>query len=191
MTVFDWLVPGVIALSALLAFARGIVRSLIALATWVAGFIAALAWSPYVGSMLPQVRDYPFVPHVIAFVLIFLAAMVVGALIAWPLRAVIHRAGLGFVDRSLGALFGVARGVVLVMAFVLAAGVTTLPDADWWQNSWLARPLSELALALRPWLPPQWADRLDYSGRRAASAPDAPAKARARACSHNVGTCVA
>ncbi len=175
MTAFDWLVPGVIVLSALAAYARGIVRSMMALVAWVVGLVAAVAWSPAVGGMLPQLPEYPLVPYLIAFVLIFIAALVVGALIAWPLRAVIHGAGLGFVDRSLGALFGVARGVVLVMAFVLAAGLTTLPATDWWQNSWLARRLSELALDFRPWLPPQWAERLDYSGRRSTSAPDAPA----------------
>ena len=71
--------------------------------------------------------------------------------------------GPGFVDRFLGAMFGVARGVVLVLVFVLVAGLTTLPRQDWWQNAALAPPLAAAALSLAPWLPPAWAERLDYS----------------------------
>jgi membrane protein required for colicin V production len=166
MNGFDWIVLGVIAVSALSAFARGIVRSLIALVAWVVGLVAAIAYAPHLAALLPEMSRYPFVPHLIAFALIFVAVLVLGALVAWPLRAVIHGAGLGFVDRALGSLFGVARGIVLVLGFVLVAGVTALPAADWWQNSIFAQPLSEAALALRPWLPRSWADQLDYSGRR-------------------------
>ena len=86
-----------------------------------------------------------------------------GALIAWPLSSVIRKAGLGFVDRFLGAVFGVARGAVLITAFVLVAGLTTLPRLDWWQNAALAPPFAAAALSLKPWLPPEWAQRLDYS----------------------------
>ena len=100
---------------------------------------------------------------VIAFVVILLAALLLGALVAWPLSSVIRKAGLGFVDRFLGAVFGIARGAVLVMAFVLIAGLTTLPQRDWWQNAALAKPLAVAALSLAPWLPRQWAERLDYS----------------------------
>ena len=97
------------------------------------------------------------VRYLIAFVAVFIGCLVLGALIAWPLASVIHKAGLGFVDRFLGAIFGVARGVVLVTAFVLVAGLTTLPRLDWWQNSALAPPLAVAALSLKPWLPPEWA----------------------------------
>jgi membrane protein required for colicin V production len=166
MTGFDWLVLAAIVLSTLFAYARGIVRSLIALAAWIVGLVAAIAWTPAVAALLPAMPEYPFVPPVVAFVMIFVAVLIAGALIAWPLRTLLHRAGLGFVDRSMGALFGVARGVVLVLAFVLIAGMTALPAADWWQNSWLARPLSEAVLALRPRLPREWVERLDYSGKR-------------------------
>jgi len=75
------------------------------------------------------------------------------------------------VDRFLGSIFGLARGLLLVLAFVLVAGLTSVPRADWWQNATLAPPFVVLALSLKPWLPPQWADRLDYSREGARSAP--------------------
>jgi membrane protein required for colicin V production len=174
---FDWTIIGVVGLSLLLAFFRGVTRELIALAAWVLGFVAAVALTPLLGGMLPEIGDNPVIKYLIAFVVIFIGSLVLGALIAWPLSSVIRKAGLGFVDRFLGAIFGVARGVVLVTAFVLVAGLTTLPRLDWWQNAALAPPFAAAALSLKPWLPPEWAQRLDYS--REGRMPAAPVARKA------------
>ena len=127
------------------------------------GFVAALAFAPVLGAHFPEVRDAPFVPYVIAFVAIFVAAVVIGALVAWPLRAIVRKAGMGFLDASLGATFGLVRGLAIMVAFALIAGVTGVAQRDWWQNAFLAPSLASAALALRPWLPHAWAERLDFS----------------------------
>jgi membrane protein required for colicin V production len=163
MNAFDWTIVGVVAMSILFAFLRGVTRELIALVAWVLGFIAAVALTPLLGGMLPEIGSNPVVRYLVAFVAVFIGCLVLGALIAWPLASVIRKAGLGFVDRFLGAIFGIARGVVLVLAFALVAGLTTLPRLDWWQNAALAPSLAVAALSLKPWLPPEWAERLDYS----------------------------
>jgi membrane protein required for colicin V production len=150
------------AMSMLFAYIRGFTRELIALLAWVLGFFAALAFSPIVGAWIPEF-GHPVARYLIAFGAIMIAAIIVGALVAWPLSSVIRKSGLGFVDRFLGALFGIARGAVIVMAFVLVAGITTLPRLDWWQNAALAPALVAAAMSLAPWLPPAWATRLDYS----------------------------
>lgn len=163
MTIFDWSVVGVVALSFLLAYVRGFTRELIALGAWVLGFLAALAFSPIVGAWLPEIGGSPVLRYIVAFVGIMILAIVAGALIAWPLSSLIRKSGLGFVDHFLGGVFGIARGIVLVLAFVLIAGLTALPRQDWWQNSALARPLVAAALSFTPWLPAEWARSLDYS----------------------------
>jgi len=170
MTGFDLAIIGVVALSALIAFLRGIVRSLIGLAAWIAGFVAGIVFAPSVATLMPAFPEYPLLPYVLAFVIIFLLAIVAGALIAWPLHAVIHKAGLGFVDRGLGFMFGIVRGALVVLAFVLVGGLSPLAARDWWQNSLLAPPFEEAALSLKPWLPPAWAERLHYPDRTGASA---------------------
>ena len=60
MTVFDWSVIGVVALSMLLAYVRGFTRELIALLAWVLGFFAAVAFSPLVGAWLPDSAAIPW-----------------------------------------------------------------------------------------------------------------------------------
>jgi len=170
MTGFDFAVLAIVALSTLFAFFRGIVRELIALASWIAGIVLAWAFEGDLAAMLPDFASAPAARHVIAFALIFIAVLVVGALAAHVLARFLRAVGLGFVDRFLGAVFGLARGVTIVLLAVLVAGLTTLPRNDWWQNAALVPPLVESALALRPWLPAVWAERLDYSaaGRKPA-----------------------
>jgi len=150
-------------LSALFAFARGVVRELMALASWIAAIVAALAFQGPLAAALPSWVNSPIARHVIAFALIFIVVLVIGSVIAHLLAKAIRAVGLGFVDRFLGAVFGFARGAIVVLLGVLIAGVTTLPRNDWWQNAALAPALAEAALALRPWLPAPWAERLDYS----------------------------
>jgi membrane protein required for colicin V production len=171
VTPFDLAILGVILLSTLFAFLRGVVRELIALVSWVVGFAGAFAFAPVVGDWIPEIPGYPAVRYLIAFAAIVIVALVVGALIAGPLARVIRAAGLGFVDRFLGSIFGVVRGLLLVVAFVLVAGLTAMPRTDWWQNSALAPPFVVAALALKPWLPQRWAERLDYSREGAPRAP--------------------
>jgi membrane protein required for colicin V production len=172
MTSFDWIVVIVVGLSTLLAFFRGVIRELIALIAWIVGVIGAIMFAPSLGAMLPM-PEHPAVPYVIAFALILIAALLVGALIAWPLAKAVRAAGLGFVDRFHGSIFGVIRGIVFLLAFVLVAGLTTLPAMPWWQRSAFIPPLVAGVLALRPYLPPDLASRLDFSpsGTRPKAAP--------------------
>ncbi len=170
MNGFDFALIAVVSLSTLFAFARGVVRELIALATWVVGLVAAFVYAGTVAGWFPRLEATPATKHVLAFALILIASMIAGALVARALSSVVKAIGLGFVDRLLGAVFGLLRGAAIVVLFALIAGVTTLPKHDWWQNAALGRPLAEAALALRPYLPRAWAQRLDFSAAGAISA---------------------
>jgi membrane protein required for colicin V production len=167
---FDFALIAVVSLSTLFAFARGVVRELIALATWVVGIVAAFMYSGTVAALFSRLDLNPAAKHVLAFALILIAVMIAGALVARTMSGIIKAIGLGFVDRLLGAVFGLVRGLAVVVLFALIAGVTALPKQDWWQNAVLGRPLAELAMTLRPYLPRAWAERLDFSPAGAISA---------------------
>ena len=170
MNGFDLALLAVVALSTLFAVARGVVRELIAIATWVAGFVLALHYAGAVAGWFARLDVTPVAKYVLGFALVLIAVLVAGALVATMLSGVVRAIGLGFVDRLLGAVFGLARGLVVVVVFALIAGVTTLPGRDWWQNSVLGEPLALAALSLKPYLPRAWAERLDFSGAGRASA---------------------
>ena len=162
MTAFDLIVIGIVGLSTVFAFWRGLIRVVMSLVALVAAVLGAIQFSPAVANMLPALSDNPVTRYLAAFVLIFIVVVIVGSLLGWALSRAIRAIGLGFVDRLLGAVFGVARGVLIVVIAVLLAGLTTLPRQQWWQNALFAPPLVIAALSLRPWLPQALAQRLDY-----------------------------
>ena len=163
MTVFDLVVIAVVMISALLAFIRGVVREVIALAAWIVALILAFRYAGDLAGLFTGVQWSPAVMQVIAFAVVFIGVLIAGGLIAVTLSRAVRAAGLGPVDRLLGGAFGLARGVVLVLLGILVGGLTSLPRNDWWQNATLAAPLVAAALEFRDWLPSAWAGRLDYS----------------------------
>ncbi len=174
MTAFDLIAIAVIGLSTVLAFWRGFVRVAMSLIAWVAAVVLAIHYSSFVGGMLPEFGGSSAARYVAAFALILAGVLILGTLIGWLLAKLIRAIGLGFLDRILGALLGMARGALIVVVGVLIAGLTILPRQDWWQNSLFAPTFIAAALSLRPWLPQAMGARLDY--RPAERVPVKPAQ---------------
>ena len=162
LTVFDYFVIGVVALSLLVGVWRGVVSEILALLAWVVAFIAARTWSGYAGEILPFGLTDPLWRHVAGFVAIFLVVLILFALARWAVSLLLSAVGLAPLDRLLGAVFGVARGVLVAWVAVLLAGFTALPQQQWWRQAVLAPPLETAVLAAKPWLPPDLAKRIRY-----------------------------
>jgi len=162
MTAFDFVVIGIIGLSTVFAFARGFVRVVISLMAWVVALVAAFQYADALAAWLPALGDAPRVRYIGAFVLIIVVVLLVGALLGWLLSRLVRAVGLGFLDRSLGAVLGLARGLLIVVIGVLIAGLTTFPQQEWWRHAMFAPALVDAALSLRPWLPQGWAQQLAF-----------------------------
>ncbi|MEW6164494.1 MAG: CvpA family protein [Pseudomonadota bacterium] len=162
MTVFDYGVLGAVGLSLLVGLWRGVVSEILALLAWVAAFMAARAWAMPAGDLVAAGVGEPAWRQVAGFLAIFVAVLILFALARWLLSLLLKAVGLAPLDRVLGALFGIARGVLVVWVVVLLAGLTALPRQQWWQQAVLAPPLETAVLAARPWLPPDLAKRIRY-----------------------------
>lgn len=126
-TLVDAVVAGIIVLSAILAYARGLVREGMAIVGWIGAAVVAFIFA---ASVQPLVKELPVVGKfladscelsiVAAFALVFAVALIVASLFTPLLSSAIHRTVLGGIDQGLGFLFGAARGVVLVaVAFIV------------------------------------------------------------------------
>ncbi|MDE2582872.1 MAG: CvpA family protein [Rhodospirillales bacterium] len=141
MTWVDVAVFGVLGVSAMLGLLRGLVREVLSIAAWV-GAAAAAVWArPYVlEGLAPWLPSDPTVADPIAFGAAFLGALVMLLLLTHAISRSVHRIGLGSLDRSLGLLFGLARGAALVvLAYILVQMV--IPIEEWPQPVLAARSL--------------------------------------------------
>ena len=161
MTEFDYAVVGIIAASVLLGWWRGVVSEALALAAWIVAFLVAQWGAVYLLPWVPE-RTSPELRLIVAWGASFLLVLLLFALVRIGLSLLLKAVGLGWLDRLLGACFGVARGVLVVLALVLVCGLTPLPKAQWWREAILAPPLVTVVLAARPWLPREFVRRLDY-----------------------------
>jgi membrane protein required for colicin V production len=111
---------------------------------------------------MPDAIPSPELRIAAAYVAIFVAALIVTALLGLLLSKIVKAVGLGGVDRMLGALFGAARGILIVLAGALLAGLTSAPRQPYWRDSVSGPLLVHAAQALKPLLPQTFAERLRY-----------------------------
>jgi membrane protein required for colicin V production len=162
MTLFDYAVLGILGASVLLSVMRGFVREVLALAGWVVAFFAATLMSGTVAGWLAGTIADESIRVLVAFVIVFLVTLLSMSLLALAVSGLMRKAGLGLEDRLLGGFFGFARGMLIVMALVLLAGLTGLPRQPAWTDAMLSPPLEALAGAARPWLPQTLAGNVSY-----------------------------
>ena len=161
MTVFDYLVLLIVAASLLLGMWRGVVGEIIALVAWVLAFFAAKWWGTPLAQWFTAISD-PTLRIVAGWVAVFMATLVVMALLRLTVHSLIKALGMTLSDRLLGLLFGVARGLAIVLLLVAVGGMTALPKEKWWSEAYFAAPLETAVLASKPWLPSDVAKRIRF-----------------------------
>lgn len=162
MTAFDYAVVAVVAASVLLGAWRGVVSEVLTLAAWVAAFFAGRAFAPDVGPVFAAWLKEPALQYVAGFAVVVVAVLVAVAVLRIALSRLLRAIGLGPVDRLLGAVFGIARGVLVVLVAVLVGGLTALPQQAWWREARLAPALETAVMATKPWMPSAVAKRIKY-----------------------------
>jgi len=159
---FDCAVVAVLVLSALLGLWRGVVSEILALLAWVAAFFAAKIWGSQAAEILSAWLRDPVLRQVLGFVAVFVLTLLLFSLLRFLISRLLRAVGLGLVDRFLGVVFGLMRGVLIALAGVMLGGLTEFPRQTWWREAILAPPLETAVLAFKPWLPPQVAQKIRY-----------------------------
>lgn len=135
-TYVDGGVAVVILISAILAYSRGLVREVLSIAGWVVAAIVAYVLTPTVE---PLVREIPVVSDIIgescvlsliaAFALVFAVALIVVSIFTPLFSGMVQKSAIGGIDQGLGFLFGVARGVLLVLIALILYD-TVFPEGE-------------------------------------------------------------
>lgn len=162
MTWLDYALVAVCGFSIAWGIWRGLVREVLSILGWVIAFLAASLFAGPLAQSLPQSIPGQELRLIAAYAGVFAGSLLLASLAGLIISRLAKAAGLGALDRALGAVFGAARAVLLVLVFALLAGLTVLPRHSAWKESFSGIWLAKAALALKPWLPQSLAGQLSY-----------------------------
>jgi len=162
VTSFDYLVLGILAVSAFLGLLRGLVKELLSLIAYVAAFVAAIWWGPRTSMWLAPYIENDLLRTAVAYAVVFIVMLLLVGLVNITLGTAIKRTGLTPADHGLGALFGFLRGVLIVLVLVALAGYTDLPQEPWWRDARLSSSVVEGVRQIKQMLPESLASWLPY-----------------------------
>jgi membrane protein required for colicin V production len=153
MAWIDLVIIAVIALSALISVIRGFVKESISLVTWVVAGVLALRYYMPMAELLEPFVGGTMLRQWIGGGILFIAALVVGAIVNYIISQLVSKTGLSGTDKALGVVFGAARGVLIITMLVLLASLTPIPEASWWQDSAMIGFFQQLAGWVREVIP--------------------------------------
>lgn len=134
LATLDIVIMGLVLLSAVIGLVRGLVKEVLSLASWIVAFVVAILFSQALGEMLPASWGAPALRQAIAFVLLFVASLVLAGILQWLIHQMIESTGLSGTDRFLGFLFGSVRGLLVAMVGLIGLEQIAY-DALWWQEA--------------------------------------------------------
>ena len=156
MNPLDIGVIAVIGLSAVFAFARGFVREALSIAAWVgAGFVTLYGVKYVIEIVNPMVHN-ELLSNLIAWGGLFLVSLIVLTIVTSVLARVVRYSGLTPIDRTLGFIFGLARGAfILCLAYLLLDQLPPGDRPEWLRDAKSVPYLQEGADVIRNFLPEQ------------------------------------
>jgi len=131
----DFVFIALVALSGLLSLYRGFVREVFSLATWIVAIWVGVRFSGDAAAYLPAAVSDETLRLGIAFAVLFILVLIVGGIAGIIATRLVRGTGLSGTDRSLGVVFGLLRGVLIVALLVFVASLTLIPEEPWWQES--------------------------------------------------------
>jgi len=153
MTVVDVVVIFVIFLSALFSLMRGFVKEAISLATWIIAIWLAATFAPQLADALPSSIESEAVRQATGFGVLFVLTLMLGTVVNMLVSQIVKKTGLSGADRIFGVAFGVLRGGLIIIVFVIIGGMTPLPETDWWQSSTLLQWFESTAIVIQEYIP--------------------------------------
>lgn len=153
MSSTDWILIALLTASMLVGAWRGLVYEVMSVIGWIAAFLLAQWFAPEVADKLPMQSSGETLRYAAAFVVVFIASVFAAGLLSSLMKKLISAVGLRPVDRILGAVFGVFRGLILLLALSVVVHMTALQESDWWVESKGGPMLITMLKGLRPMLP--------------------------------------
>lgn len=132
----DWAILAILAISSLISLKRGFVKEALSMLNWVLAFVVAVTFRDQLSALLAEQITTPSVRDMVAFGILFALTLIVGAMVNYLLSEMVRMTGLSGTDRLFGTLFGLVRGLIVVMAILLLVpSIIPIDEDSWWLES--------------------------------------------------------
>ena len=153
----DFVLLAIIGLSAVLSLFRGFVRETFVFIGLIAGLWAAFNFMHVASDWFARWIEDSSIRLALGFAAVLGAVLITTGIVSRLLRLAVNVTGLTGTDRALGAIFGAARGAIIVACLVLLADLTNVRERTWWQESAMLPTFESVADEIRRILPDELA----------------------------------
>lgn len=145
MPIIDIVIIVAVTISVIIGIVRGFVKEAISIAALLVAIWAALYFGPAVGQVSESWIASQELQMWFGRILVFAVILSIGGLLGWGISKLVRLSILSGMDRLAGAVFGAARGILLVALLILAGEFAGFSNDDWWQGSLLIPYLEQVA----------------------------------------------
>lgn len=135
LTWVDWAIIAIIIISCLISLKRGFVKEALSLVTWIIAGVVAWMFGGALAQHLTDFIEMPSARIIAGCAILFVATLLVGALVNFLISELVRVTGLSGTDRFLGMVFGGARGALLVVVLTGLLSLAPVQQDPWWQQS--------------------------------------------------------
>lgn len=115
---------------------RGLIKEVLSLLSWVAALLVSRVYSEPLSGLMTGMIENDGIRYVTAFAVLFITVMMLGTFLNFLMSKLLTVTGLKLADRLLGAAFGVARGVIIVLVILFITSMF-VSETELWQQSQL------------------------------------------------------
>ncbi len=159
----DYTIIGILALSVLMGLWRGLISEVFSLGVWIAAVWVAWMFGDDVAALFADSVSLPSARMVLGYGACFFAVLILGAILNFALHKLVEGTGLSGSDRLFGMVFGLVRGVLVIVIGVMLLGFTPFPRDPWWQQSQLLPSFRSAAEWLGQRLPDTVEKYIDFN----------------------------
>ena len=141
---------------------RGLLREVLSLLGWVAAFVVANAYGAELALLLPEIIPGSTLRLIVGFIVLFIGVRLLMSLLTMAVDSVVTASGLKVIDRGLGGLFGLGRGIVIVLAVALLCGMTAIPQQPFWRGALLSPLVESAARTIQQFLPGDFIRQVEF-----------------------------
>ncbi|MGV8822956.1 CvpA family protein [Methylibium petroleiphilum] len=156
----DWVFLAVVGLSVIVGLVRGLLYEVMSLLGWVVAYVAAQAFGFAVAPSIPVGAPGSGLNLAASFVIVFVAVLIGWGFLSWLIKKLVQASPLSPLDRVLGAVFGLLRGVLVALVAATAVTMTPLATSPAWQAAHSVAGLQAVLAGLKPLLPHEVARHL-------------------------------